>query len=132
MRLGGALTLQRFKELGFDQVVFATGAGLPTAHHLQKYPGMYFANEFLMKLQTTGVMHQTLKEGVQLPIVIIGGGLTGIDAATEAQVYYLKWVEQVAFWFDTKGNMLFEGYSNTDKKVIETWIEHGQKSQSIA
>ena len=66
---------------------------------------------------------------MQLPIVIIGGGLTGIDAATEAQVYYLKWVEQVAFWFDTKGNMLFEGYSNTDKKVIETWIEHGQKSQ---
>ena len=46
MRLGGALTLQRFKELGFDQVVFATGAGLPTAHHLQKYPRMYFANEF--------------------------------------------------------------------------------------
>ena len=31
---------------------------------------------------------------MRLPAVVIGGGLTGIDTATEAQAYYIAQVEK--------------------------------------
>ncbi|MCP8352080.1 FAD-dependent oxidoreductase [Candidatus Synchoanobacter obligatus] len=127
-RFGGALTLTRLQELGFSQVVLATGAGLPQAHPVQKHPGMMFANEFLMHLQTTGVMHQTLQWGMSLPIRVVGGGLTAIDAATEALVYYIRWVEQVAFWFDQVNNdLLCHGMDEYRAEKVLVWLEHGRK-----
>jgi NADPH-dependent glutamate synthase beta subunit-like oxidoreductase len=132
IRLGGAVTIPLLKQQGFDHVVLATGAGLPQAHPLQKHQGMYFANEFLMRLQISGMMHQTLQSGLSLPIVVIGGGLTAIDCATEAQVYYLKWVEQVAFWCDSVGyEVLTDEMSTNEKQQVLTWQAHGILVRSL-
>ncbi|MEC7030625.1 MAG: FAD-dependent oxidoreductase [Pseudomonadota bacterium] len=132
IRLGGAVTIPSLKQLGFDHVVLATGAGLPQAHPLQKHQGMVFANEFLMRLQISGMMHKTLKSGLSLPIIVVGGGLTAIDCATEAQVYYLKWVEQVAFWCDSVGiDVLIKDMSEWQKAQVLVWQAHGVRVRKL-
>ena len=132
MRLGGAVTIPILKQMGFDQVVLATGAGLPTAHPLQKYQGMWFANEFLMKLQISGLMYQTLQQGLALPIIVIGGGLTAIDCATEALVYYTKWVEQVAYWFSqVEQKELLADLSEKEAKLALLWKAQGEHIRKL-
>lgn len=79
-------------DLGMDHLVLAMGAGPPKIPSIPNIlpKGMATASEFLMRL------HQ-LKGGdvpldgpmtfpFQGPVVVIGGGLTSIDAATECQV----------------------------------------------
>ena len=50
-------------------------------------PGMRQANDFLMALQLSGAARATSLANLQvrLPAVVIGGGLTGVDTATEVQ-----------------------------------------------
>jgi|GEM_PF-3569870 len=126
VRLGGAITIEGLNKSGFDHVVLATGAGLPNAHPIQHKLGIYFANEFLMRLHLSGMMHHEIRIGMKLPIVVIGGGLTAIDAATEAQVHYIRFTMQVAFWVESVGMAaLTQGLSDRELTVINTWYEHG-------
>jgi NADPH-dependent glutamate synthase beta subunit-like oxidoreductase len=82
----------------FDSKV-ATGAGLPRVLHIGNSlaRGMRQANDFLMALQLTGAGKESSIASLQvrLPAVVIGGGLTGIDTATEVQAYYIKQVEKI-------------------------------------
>jgi NADPH-dependent glutamate synthase beta subunit-like oxidoreductase len=50
-----------------------------------------------MTLQLTGAIKQSSLANLQvrLPAVVIGGGLTGIDTATEVQAYYVTQVEKI-------------------------------------
>lgn len=126
-RMGGSIRIETLSELGFDQVVMATGAGLPKAHPIQTKQGIYFANEFLMRLHLSGVMHHEERSGFKLPIMVIGGGLTAIDAATEAQVHYVRWVMQVAFWVNSVGlDRLSQGLSDREMEVLSVWYRHGE------
>lgn len=125
-RMGGAISIESLKEVGFDHVVMATGAGLPKAHPIQNQQGIYFANEFLMRLHLSGMMHEEVRMGIKLPIVCIGSGLTAIDAATEAQVYYIRWVMQVAFYVESIGlEKMLKGYSEHEAAIVKTWYRHG-------
>ena len=58
--------------------------------------GVRQASDFLMALQLTGAAkHDSVANlTVRLPIVVIGGGLTAIDTATEALAYYPVQVEK--------------------------------------
>ncbi|PIQ43737.1 MAG: pyridine nucleotide-disulfide oxidoreductase, partial [Gammaproteobacteria bacterium CG12_big_fil_rev_8_21_14_0_65_46_12] len=98
VRFGGTVTIESLYAMGFDHVSIAVGAGLPKALPIpgSMAPGMRQANDFLMALQLTGAAKKDSLANVQLrlPAVIIGGGLTGVDAATEAQAYYIKQVEK--------------------------------------
>ncbi|HEX4365677.1 MAG TPA: pyridine nucleotide-disulfide oxidoreductase, partial [Rhodopila sp.] len=53
---------------------------------------------FLMALQLTGAAKQSSIANLQLrlPVVVIGGGLTAIDTATESLAYYVRQVEKFA------------------------------------
>lgn len=99
VRLGGTLTLDDAWHLGFDHVSLATGAGLPRALPIENSlaRGMRQAVDFLMALQLTGAAKASSLTNLQvrLPAVVIGGGLTGIDTATEVQAYYIKQVEKI-------------------------------------
>ena len=55
------------------------------------------ANDFLMTLQLTGAAKENSVANLQirLPAVVIGGGLTGVDTATEVQAYYIVQVEKI-------------------------------------
>src|SRR5882672_11671765 len=92
VRFGGTLTLDQAFEMGFDHVALALGAGKPTILDLPNNlaPGVRMASDFLMALQLTGAAKTDSIANLQLrlPAVVIGGGLTAIDTATEAMAYY--------------------------------------------
>jgi NADPH-dependent glutamate synthase beta subunit-like oxidoreductase/NAD(P)H-flavin reductase len=100
VRFGGTVTVEDAWQLGFDHVAIAVGAGLAQALPIENSlaSGMRQANDFLMTLQLTGAAKQNSLSSLQvrLPAVVIGGGLTGIDTATEVQAYYLLQIEKIA------------------------------------
>lgn len=96
VRFGGTVTLETFWSYGIDHVVLAVGAGLPQALPVKNSmaPGMRQANDFLMALQLTeGYKKDRLSSlEVDLPAIIIGGGLTAVDTACEVQAFYCRQV----------------------------------------
>ena len=59
--------------------------------------GIRKASDFLMALQLTGAFKEDALSNLQvrLPAVVIGGGLTGVDTATELLAYYPLQVEKI-------------------------------------
>lgn len=98
VRFGGTITIENAWKLGFDHVSIAVGAGLSRELSIPNSlsPGMRQANDFLMALQLTGAVKKSSLANLQvrLPAIVIGGGLTGIDTATEVQAYYIVQVEK--------------------------------------
>src|SRR5476651_1414873 len=69
---------------------------------------------------------------VRLPAVIIGGGLTGIDTATEVQAYYITQVEKTLLRFEILTAEHGEDYILNDldsasKEILEEFLMHGKE-----
>ncbi|HUE84681.1 MAG TPA: FAD-dependent oxidoreductase [Vicinamibacterales bacterium] len=99
IRFGGALTMEEAWGYGIDHVAIAAGAGRPTIIDIRNnlIRGIRKASDFLMALQLTGAFKADALSNLQvrLPAVIIGGGLTGVDTATELLAYYPLQVEKI-------------------------------------
>ncbi len=99
IRFGGTLTIEDAWNFGFDHIAIATGAGRPTIVPMKNnlIRGIRQASDFLMALQLTGAFKKDTLSNLQvrLPAVVIGGGLTGIDTATELFAYYPVQVEKM-------------------------------------
>ncbi len=98
VRFGGTMTVDSAFEMGFDHIALCAGAGRPTVIPMKNglVRGVRQASDFLMALQLTGAAKKDSLANLQIrmPIVVIGGGLTAIDTATESLAYYVVQVEK--------------------------------------
>jgi NADPH-dependent glutamate synthase beta subunit-like oxidoreductase/NAD(P)H-flavin reductase len=104
VRFGGTLTIDSAFEMGFDHIALCAGAGRPTVIPMKNglVRGVRQASDFLMALQLTGAAKSDSLANLQvrMPIVVIGGGLTAIDTATESLAYYVVQVEKFVKRYD--------------------------------
>ncbi|OYQ71375.1 FAD-dependent oxidoreductase [Wohlfahrtiimonas chitiniclastica] len=133
VRLGGTLMLEDAFKMGFDHVSMAVGAGLPRVLNIENSlaRGMRQASDFLMAMQLTGAAKQTSLSTLQvrMPAVVIGGGLTAVDAATEMQAYYIKQVEKVLHRVETLGEEAVRAklFTPEDHDILDEFLTHGRE-----
>ena len=105
VRFGGTITVDSAFEMGFDHIALCAGAGRPTVIPMKNglARGVRQASDFLMALQLTGAAKTDSLANLQIrmPIVVIGGGLTAIDTATESLAYYVVQVEKFLKRYET-------------------------------
>ena len=75
------MTIDQAFEMGFDHIALCAGAGRPTVIPMKNglARGVRQASDFLMALQLTGAAKKDSITNLQIrmPVVVIGGGLTG-------------------------------------------------------
>ncbi len=140
VRFGGTLTLDDAWQLGVHHVAIATGAGKPTLVDLEGNlcRGIRQASDFLMGLQLTGAFKRDSLANLQvrLPALVIGGGLTAIDTATELLAYYIVQVEKMlARWEALLGAagpeqhreaQLLARFDREERQILQELLEHGR------
>ena len=135
VRFGGTLTIEDAWALGFDHIAIAAGAGRPTLVSMQNNlaRGVRMASDFLMGLQGQGAYRKNSLTNVQveLPAVVIGGGLTAIDTATELQAYYVTQVEKALERFERLKRRIAEEaiwakLDEEETRTLRTWLDHGR------
>ena len=135
VRFGGTLSIEDAWQLGFDHIAVATGAGKPTIIGMKNnlIRGVRKASDFLMALQLTGAFKRDALANLQvrLPAVVIGGGLTAIDTATELFAYYPVQVEKIlARHEQLVGEFgeeeIFKRFDAEERAVYEEFLSHGR------
>jgi NADPH-dependent glutamate synthase beta subunit-like oxidoreductase/NAD(P)H-flavin reductase len=135
IRFGGTITIEDAWHFGFDHIAIATGAGRPTIVPMKNnlIRGIRQASDFLMALQLTGAFKKDTLSNLQvrLPAVVIGGGLTGIDTATELFAYYPVQVEKMLDKFeeiaaDIGEEAVWAAFDEEEKKVFGEFLVHGK------
>ena len=131
VRFGGTVTLDNAWALGFDHVALAMGAGKPTTLDIPNglARGVRTASDFLMGLQLTGAAKKDSIANMQvrLPIVVIGGGLTAIDTATESLAYYVVQVEKFLTRAEVLGADAFvAGLPDEEREIAEEFVAHAR------
>src|ERR1700722_16138249 len=128
MRFGENLSLDQAFTLGFDHVALCLGAGdsntLLLPHGSAR--GVRFAADFLTDLQLAGTIQEKAidKLQVRLPILVIGGGLTAVDAATEALAYYCFQVENFLTQTEELGGMP-PSLAQEESEMAQEFLTHG-------
>lgn len=139
VRFGGTLKIEEAWEMGFDHIALSTGAGKPTIVPMKNnmINGIRKASDFLMTLQLTGAAKKDSLASLQvcLPAVVIGGGLTGVDTATEIFAYYPILVEKVLKRYETlekEGHLdkLESHLTDKDKEILTEYLSHGREIRS--
>ncbi len=135
VRFGGTINLEDAWALGFQHVALATGAGKPTIIDMKNnlIRGIRKASDFLMGLQLTGAFKKSSMANLQvkLPAVVIGGGLTAVDTATELLAYYPGQVEKTLDRFEALSRefgeeKVWEMCGPEEKETLVTFLEHGR------
>jgi NADPH-dependent glutamate synthase beta subunit-like oxidoreductase/NAD(P)H-flavin reductase len=135
VRFGGTIPLEDAWRYGFDHVAIAAGAGKPTIIDMKNnlIRGIRKASDFLMALQLTGAFKRDALPNLQarLPAVVIGGGLTAIDTATELMAYYPVQVEKTLRHYETlaaaRGAAAVRAvYDAEELELLDEYLAHGR------
>ncbi len=134
IRFGSSITDKiAFDEYGFDHVALCIGAGRPNIINIKNNyaKGIRSASDFLMSLQLNGAFKEDLFTNLQIrmPIVVIGGGLTAVDTACEAQEYYFTQIKKFSHQFQKLKTLFGEekiwSQLNEEEKIIaEEFLSH--------
>ena len=135
VRFGGTVTLEDAWAMGFDHVAVCVGAGKPTVLEIPNglARGVRAASDFLMALQLTGAAKPDSIANMQLrlPVVVIGGGLTAIDTATESLAYYVVQVEKFLVRYDALAAgigeaAVREAWDDQEREIGEEFLAHAR------
>ena len=131
IRFGGTLTVDDAWDLGFHHIAIAAGAGRPTVVNMKNnlLRGMRAASDFLMGLQLTGAFKRDSMANLQveLPAVVIGGGLTAVDTATELAAYYPVQVEKILARVEAVGEAtVMAAYDAEEQEILQRMLAHGR------
>ena len=135
VRFGGTLTVDEAFAQGFDHITVAAGAGRPTVIDMPNAlaRGVRTASDFLMALQLTGAakVDSIANMQIRLPVVVIGGGLTAIDTATESLAYYPLQVEKFLHRYETlvaeRGvAAVRHNWHPEERHIADEFIEHAK------
>ena len=111
------------------------GAGRPTVIPMKNglARGVRQASDFLMALQLTGAAKTDSLANLQvrMPIVVIGGGLTAIDTATESLAYYVVQVEKFLratrrWWRSAAKQAVRASWTPEETETALEFIAHGR------
>ncbi|WP_165074135.1 FAD-dependent oxidoreductase [Paludisphaera rhizosphaerae] len=135
VRFGGTLTVDDAFDMGFDHIALCMGAGRPTVIPMKNglARGVRQASDFLMALQLTGAAKAASLANLQvrMPIVVIGGGLTAVDTATESLAYYIVQVEKFLKRYEELVKAHGEDHVRSrwvgdEAEVAAEFLEHGR------
>ena len=136
VRFGGTVTLEDAWALGFDHIAIAAGAGRPTIIDMKNnlIRGIRKASDFLMALQLTGAFKREAFANLQvrMPAVVIGGGLTAIDTATEVMAFYPQQVEKILDRYEALSAAMGEAavrgvYDPEEIGLLDEFLAHGRE-----
>ncbi len=137
IRFGSSITDKTaFEQYGFDHVALCLGAGRPNIINIKNNfaKGVRSASDFLMSLQLTGSFKEELFTNLQIrtPIAVIGGGLTAVDTACEAQAYYLVQIKKFAKKFAIIGKEKIWPNLNEEEKIIaEEFLRDAKNPENL-
>ena len=131
IRFGSTITYNSAKKLNFDHVALAVGAGKPNILEIPNIlcKGVRLASDFLMSLQTLCLARDNIFSSLQirLPVVIIGGGLTSIDVATESLRYYPKMIEKFLVQYNKLGKCFLKNLNQENVDVSLEFLKHAEE-----
>ncbi|MBI2151035.1 MAG: FAD-dependent oxidoreductase, partial [Acidobacteria bacterium] len=134
VRFGGTLDIDDAWDWGFHHIAIAAGAGRPTIIELKNNLacGIRKASDFLMALQLTGAFKRGALPNLQvrLPALVIGGGLTAIDTATELFAYYSVQVEKTLDRYEKLVEEIGEPavlapFNKQELEILTEFLRHG-------
>src|SRR6266851_3998081 len=128
VRFGGTLSVDDAFADGFDHVALCAGAGRPTVLEIPNgfARGVRAASDFLMALQLTGAAKRESIANLQirLPVVVVGGGLTAIDTATESLAYYSVQVEKFLLRYEQLGADI--SWKSEERQIAGEFLAHAR------
>ncbi|MBL6621685.1 MAG: FAD-dependent oxidoreductase [Rickettsiales bacterium] len=141
VRYGSQITREiAFNELGFEHIALCQGAGSPNIITIKNNlcKGVRKASDFLMNLQSQNPYRlQSLANlQIRLPIIVIGGGLTAIDTATESFNYYkvqiLKFYKEYQELVNIIGRKELEKeWDEEEGKIAKEFLEDAKKIKEL-
>ncbi len=135
VRFGGTVTPEDAWDMGFDHIALCVGAGGPTVLNIPNglRRGVRAASDFLMALQLTGAAKTDSIANMQLrlPVVVIGGGLTAIDTATESMAYYAVQIEKFLARYESLTEEIGEdairaNWDDYEREIAEEFLAHAR------
>ncbi|HJD68030.1 MAG TPA: palindromic element RPE4 domain-containing protein [Rickettsia endosymbiont of Bembidion lapponicum] len=129
------ITKEQAFDLGFDHIAFCIGAGKPKILDIENFDakGVKTASDFLMTLQSGGAFLEKSNTNmlIRMPIAVIGGGLTSLDAAIESLYYYKKQIESFVKDYEFAVAKYGKDYTEKDwieedKEIAEEFIAHAK------